>query len=133
MRVFLKKMLCLMTRRSPSMLNFPARRGSVKRSLHPSPERGGMEESHRAGFAAWRPLTLIAFSGYELASHFLGRSGRRCVAVGALGGGVRVRRGSRIGRAGVSVGLLVALRVVGEGRGKRAGAQNQRSGGGKRH
>ena len=101
-------------------------RGAVLTDSHPSPGEGRDGESYRAGFAAWRALALITFSGYDRASQFLGRSIRRRVPAGALGGGVRVRGRSRIGRAGVSVGLLVALRVVGEGRGKRAGAEHQR-------
>jgi hypothetical protein len=43
--------------------------------------------------------------------------------------GVLVWSRSRKGRAAVSIGLLVALRVVGESRGERAGAEHERSGG----
>src|SRR4029450_4960683 len=68
-------------------------------------------------------------SGCERASPFLGRHMRRCVAVvGMPGRGVLVQGRSRIGRAAFSVGLS-ALRGVGGGRGERAGAEHQRSGG----
>jgi hypothetical protein len=61
----------------------------------------------------------------ERASQSLRRHMRRCVAVvGMPRRGVLVQGRSRIGRAAFSVGLLVALRVVGEGRGERAGTEH---------
>src|SRR6476660_1667247 len=55
---------------------------------------------------------------------------RQCVpVVGMPGRGVLAQGRSRIGRAAFSVGLLVALRVVGESRGERAGAEQHRCGG----
>ena len=69
-------------------------------------------------------------SGFERASQFLRRHIRPCVAVvGMPRRGILVQGRSRIGRAAFSIGLLVALRVIGEGRGERAGADHQRSGG----
>ena len=69
-------------------------------------------------------------SGCEWASQSLRRHVRRCMtAVGASSSGVFDRSRSRIGRAAISIGLLITLRVVGEGRREHSGAEHQRSGG----
>ena len=53
---------------------------------------------------------------------------RFAAALGTPDHGAPIRGRSRISRAAFGVGLLIALRVVGEGRGKRAGAEQERSG-----
>jgi Oxidoreductase molybdopterin binding domain len=87
----------------------------------------------REGWRSTDSIILIcrhSMSGFERASQFLGRHIRRCVAVVDMPGrGMLVQGRSRIGRAALSIGLLVALRVIGEGRGERGGADHQRSGG----
>ena len=68
-------------------------------------------------------------SGRERASQFPGSHMRRfAAAVGTPDHGAPIRDRSRISRAAFGVGLLIALRVVGEGRSKRAAAEQERSG-----
>src|SRR6185295_12035388 len=70
-----------------------------------------------------------AMSGRERASQFPGSHMRRfAAAVGTPDHGAPIRDRSRISRAAFGVGLLIALRVVGEGRSKRAAAEQERSG-----